>query len=350
MAAAADDGDYVENEVGEVSDSDEEKKHGNKRPRVRKLGQILADKNRTVRSAIIEQNQADKELLEIAVESKFPPKKYLSMASERSRGEWQCSTASYNIRPSAVACKHACTYCYVAPMFKRWGRECKAPAIEDLMPTDKKKVNAPWKSVIPSQRKMLFFPSTMDIFAENAADYVSTCRRIIDAGHEILFVTKPTIASITAIADGLEAAGKKYKDRVAIYITITSSDDAVLGMFEPRASKYAERVACLRLLVERGFDANIMMEPYLSDPVPLIPQLVALLPPSGTLFVGKCNYSASFRFSEDSAVDSKMRKMLNEVYSDENVLKLYETVMRYPQVFFKKETALAVLKAAAKKM
>jgi hypothetical protein len=53
------------------------------------------------------------------------------------------------------------------------------------MPVDADKVAKTWRTASPGDRQMYFFPSTSDIFYENAKDYVATCRKIIDAGHEV---------------------------------------------------------------------------------------------------------------------------------------------------------------------
>jgi len=78
--------------------------------------------------------------------------------------------------------------------------------MEDPMPVDAAKVNnvAPYGRAVasPSGRKMVFFPSSSDIFAENAADYVRACKKIIDAGHEIMYVTKaPSDAVQTVVTE-----------------------------------------------------------------------------------------------------------------------------------------------------
>ena len=137
--------------------------------------------NRSVWSIIVEQNRYDKDLLTQLVHGQLTGKNYKSLLSERMQGQWNWGMDSFNIRESHYLCKNACKYCYVGPMFARFGRACETPKIEDLMPVDHKKVNQRWT---PSQRKVIFFPSTSDIFVENAVDYVNVCRKIIDAGHE----------------------------------------------------------------------------------------------------------------------------------------------------------------------
>lgn len=170
-------------------------------------------------------------------------------------------------------------------MFARFGRQCQLVDMEDLMPTDPKLVN---------HRKMIFFPSSSDIFVENAKDYVSVCHQIIDAGHEVFFATKPSIQSITAIDRYL---GDQYKSKMVIFVTITTDDDQILRQYEPYAPLYEERVNVIRFLVDRGYNVNIMMEPYLSDPRPMLDQLLPIIG-HGIIAVGGMNYSKQVKFSE----------------------------------------------------
>lgn len=140
------------------------------------------------------QNTHDKNLLSQFVDKKITKKEYKEKLSERLKGQWQWGTSSYNIRRSDVACKHACIYCYVAPMFERWGRKCTPVPIENCMPMDMTRVNKKWKKTV--NREMIFFPSSSDIFYENAKEYVGVCKNMIDAGHEVFFATKPTMKTM----------------------------------------------------------------------------------------------------------------------------------------------------------
>jgi hypothetical protein len=312
---------------------------------------LLADGTRSVRSVILEQNKVAMELLASVVKKELTPREFRALSQDRMQGQWSLGMSSYNIRPSDVACKHACTYCYVQPMLQRWADKSaprhRVPDMEDLMPVDPKKVRKGWRLVKdPSKRKMIFFPSTSDIFVENAKDYADVCHRIIDAGHEVLYITKPTVKSITAVCDAIEAFGPKYKKAMTIYITITTNDPELLHKFEPRAPSYAERLECVRMVGARGFDVNVIMEPYLSDPIPMLPELLAALPPTGTIAIGKMNYSPSIKFDENILKDQAMMDYLNELYhTDAHVMSLFREVTGNPRIFLKKDTILAVVKA-----
>lgn len=199
------------------------------------------------------------------------------MCTERMRGEWQLSTTSYNIRDSSAACKHHCVYCYVRPLFERYDYDIKTADMEDSMPVNGAKVAKGWrKQKDPSKHEMYFFPSTSDTFAENASDFARVCAKIIAANHTVLWTTKANCAAVEAIVAAIEAQpqASECKRGISVYVTIPSLRDEILRQYEPHAATVVERIANVRFLAEHGFDVNVMIEPYLSDPIEMIPRLL----------------------------------------------------------------------------
>ena len=340
----------------EKSKAVSEKKKGKtedagKCPKTRRL---LADPKRSVRDVILEQNRADKDLLHKLVAGEITRKQFKAQTSERLVGQWQWGFCSHNIRDSKYLCKHGCKYCYIGPMFARFGRNCIQTAMEDLMPVDKSKVSnvSPYGRLVamPSDRKMVFFPSSSDIFQENAEDYVAACKKMIDAGHEIMYVTKTPKGAPEAVVAAFEKLeeSEKYKRAMTIYITITSDDPAILDKFEPNAPKIEARLAALHYFALHGFHVNIMMEPYLSDPIPLLPKLLAELPPDGIITVGKMNYTPQITFYEDHKQNTELLAYLDGLYNRENTMHMYEMVQDNPRLFLKKDSVMAVVKFAGK--
>lgn len=273
---------------------------------------------------------------------------FKELKSERLQGQWQFGMESYNIRAPKFLCKHACTYCYIGPMFARFGRQCQKVDMEDIMPTDPKLVRHSWTRVTQSgNRKMIFFPSSSDIFVENAKDYVSVCKKIIDAGHEVFFATKPTMQSMTAIVAELEQLGEQYKSKMVIFVTITTDDNNMLRLFEPYTSLFEERVNVIKFLVEKGYNTNIMMEPYLSDPIPIIEKLKPLI--NGIVAVGCMNYTAQVKFAEDENKNKELHQYLDQLYQPTNIKVLYNYVKTHDGVYLKHHTIDAVIKLYGKK-
>jgi DNA repair photolyase len=87
---------------------------------------------------------------------------------------------------------------------------------------------------------------------------------------------------------------------MAIFVTITTDNDQILRQFEPHTSLYEERIAVIRYLVEHGFNTNVMMEPYLSDPIPVINHVLTLIG-NGIIAVGGMNYTPQVKFTDDSS-------------------------------------------------
>lgn len=86
----------------------------------------------------------------------------------------------------------------------RFKRKVKTIDMEDLFPLDSKAVNKRWtrcNSKITSS--VYFFPSSHDIFYENAEQYILVAKKIIESGNDIMFVTKPHFETIKKISEGL---------------------------------------------------------------------------------------------------------------------------------------------------
>jgi DNA repair photolyase len=331
------------------------------------VSQLLEEHpERSVWSAIMEQNAYDMEILKKVMNREFRiriQRDVFDRTSERLKGQWHFGMISYNIKPGSVACKHACTYCYETPTpgQDRYGRPKSLIPIEDMMPSEMKKVQASFPRVVNSERKMYFFPSTCDVFVENAKDYISVCEKLIDAGHEIFFVTKPSIDRMTGknsveeIVRIIETSKtpEKFKTHMRIFVTITTDQNQLIHEYEPNASPFEVRINTVRFLIEHGFHTNIMMEPYLSDPVQLSMKLLPMLS-DGIIAIGRMNYTDNMPFVKDN---EPRKQYFRQLYSRENLVKLWEYVKGvtppstlsqeippHPRIFLKKKTVVDMIK------
>lgn len=224
------------------------------------------------------------------------------------KGEWQWGDKSYNIRRSDAGCKHACVYCYVTPLLQRFGQ--KLTTVDDIeeMPLDSAKVSKGWRKA--TSPAVYFFPSTHDIFIENMVEYVEVCRKMIDAGHQIMYVSKPHLEGTKKFVEEVNKLGDEYKKSFATWVTITTNNDKLIKEWEPHAPCFAERVECLKYLHANGSRTCIMCEPYLSDPFEFLPALTKYV--KGVVAVGVMNYTASLQFDEDEDIDAEMKKYLEQ--------------------------------------
>jgi DNA repair photolyase len=58
---------------------------------------------------------------------------------------------------------------------------------------------------------------------------------------------------------------KDFKSLILFRFTIGSANDAILRAWEPNAPPFAERVACLRYALRKGFETSVSCEPMLDD-------------------------------------------------------------------------------------
>ena len=175
-------------------------------------------------------------------------------------GTRQYGDMSYNLVKPTSACYNDCKYCYVKPMFHRFkigvGREIT------LNPElDESKVKKAWSA--RAAKKAIMFPSSHDIFPSMVAEYIRVCKKMIDAGHQVVCVTKPRIACINEICYGCDAA--KYKSNLMFRFTIGSANSNTLKHWEPNAPSFEERLSSLQYAFEHGFLTSISIEPMLDD-------------------------------------------------------------------------------------
>ena len=285
---------------------------------------------------ILEQNIYNRELLKKVVSKEITPKQFKQFCNKR-YSFWQWGNKSYNIRDPSVFCKHKCTYCYMNNINDRFKHETRLIDMEDLFPLDIKAVNKKWKRTEKSS--VYFFPSSHDIFYENIQEYISTAKKIMDSGNDIMFVTKPHFETIKKISEGL----KNYKDHIAYYMTITSDDNNLLRVFEPNAAPFEERLECLKYLYENGCRTSVMCEPYLSNPVTIVDKCLPYI--KDAFIIGEMNYNdeivdklGNIEFSE------QLKKYITELYSINFQIQQYNYYCGNPKIFFKKGFYDTILK------
>lgn len=311
-----------------------------------RLVHLLNTPTVTPREGILLQNRHDKELLLLLTQGRLSYSDFKTYRSERLAGQWQWGTESFNIRASCCPCRNDCSYCYIKAMEKRFGRNNGEPPPATMI-CDPRHVNKVWHLVAYPMRQMYFFPSSSDIFPEMAREYAFVVQKIIAAGHQVFFTTKPTIQSITGILNEwhLSPMLDVIKANLFVYITIGTDNDTILRWFEPKSSLFSERIECAKMLVAAGFNVNFMMEPYLADPLPLITKLQPLLSPTGVIAIGQMNYGPNLTFSDIHLEDSRIRLYLQDLYSPTNVIALWSAIATNPRVFLKKDSMMAVVKA-----
>lgn len=181
----------------------------------------------------------------------------------------QWSEHVWNIVTATSQCPNKCRYCYMTTIRQHFFNVEPTQDIEDMQITAKA-IAKNWRKAKENDKKMFMTPSSHDIVPYILQDYIISLRKILEAGHDLLIVSKPRMDCIIPIANAFEA----YKNRIIFRLTITSTDERILQFWEKNAPSLRERMDVLRTLYSRGFITSVSAEPYLSHPGD-IAQLVA---------------------------------------------------------------------------
>lgn len=171
-----------------------------------------------------------------------------------------------------VGCQHGCTYCYARFMKKfsghkePWGEfvDIKINAVELLgEEINKKKRGRVWVSGVcdpyqPLEKKYKITRQCLEILAQNNWPVIIQTRSAL------------VLRDIDIL--------KEMKD-VEVGLSITTADEAIRKIFEPRAPSIKERIKALEALYQAGLKTYAMI-------APLLPGAEGL----GELLKGKINY------------------------------------------------------------
>lgn len=222
-------------------------------------------------------------------------------------------------------CEHDCKYCYAKENAVRFRRR----TVDD------------WKENRPTFKKMsralrhnpcrVMFPSTHDIVPENLEVCMRAIRKLLDAGHDLLIVSKPHIGCITEICREFEC----HKDRILFRFTIGSASDTVLSHWEPGAPRFLERIGSLNHAFTMGFKTSVSCEPMLDDNIGAVIAAVELVV-TDAIWLGKMNNARSrLSINGGTEEDFDILDMLLETQSDEKIKVLYETYKDHPKIKWK---------------
>lgn len=168
------------------------------------------------------------------------------------REEW--AGAYYNFEQG---CTNCCRYCYARAMAIRQGR-CTVAGWADPQP---------YKTWLQGASKyhggaLVMYPTTHDITPANIDSACIALRRLIHAGNPVLIVSKPRLECIRRlISTASQIIGGR--EAVSFRLTVTTVDAKISRLWEPGASLPQERLDCLRLVADAGYDISVSSEPWL---------------------------------------------------------------------------------------
>ena len=196
--------------------------------------------------------------------------------------EW--ATSNVNI---AQGCSNNCRYCYAKKIAMRFGRKTEDTWKE--MQIDKDKVGKSYRK----REGRIMFPSSHDITPEILEDAVRVLKKMAEH-NSILIVTKPNLKCIQRLCYELQ----DYKESIEFRFTITSDQQETLDFWEPGAPSFKKRLEALRYATEGcGYYTSVSIEPFLSDPVPLVNRLRHYH--VHTIWIGPKNHIQKYGLNED---------------------------------------------------
>jgi len=198
-------------------------------------------------------------------------------------------------------CSHSCRYCYARSIavdrfhrMKDWSKMKVRHAEVD-------------KSRGKYKNQPVFFQSASDITFENINEFCCVLRKLLDAGNEVLIVTKPHWECITLICESF----KEFRDKILFRFTIGSTKKDVLAFWEPGAPDFEERFGCLMYAHHTGYRTSVSCEPYL-DAFPHYVYEACRLYLTDSFWIGKIRHFNS-RVKLDDATPEQIKKYVNPV-------------------------------------
>jgi DNA repair photolyase len=227
--------------------------------------------------------------------------------------------ADYCLNPY-VGCSHACRYCYATFMKRFTGHGDEAwGSFVDV------KTNAPEvleKQLGGLKKGEVMLSSVTDAYQPLEATERITRRclaLLIDAGFAVDILTKSPL-----VVRDLDLFLKSPD--VSVGLTVTTDDEGMRRLFEPRAPSIPARVGALRKLKEKGVDTYVFIGPVL----PMNPEkLVKMLKPHvSAVHIDRMNYQGKtkalfrqkglLRWLDDAYVDKVIERLV-EGFSGKDV-------------------------------
>lgn len=226
-----------------------------------------------------------------------------------------------------LGCENGCLYCFAkatAIRFKRMGS----------YNWDHRPQARPFPRVTKFSGRVMF-PSAHDITPLNVDRCEEFLRQLLDAGNQVIIVTKPRMACLTRLLKTL----RPWRDQVLWRMTIGSFYESRLSFWEPGAPSFRERMDCLRAAHRLGWQTSVSMEPMLDlDPDKVISRVRAYVTESIWLGLMRnvrqrlalncpCNVAAGIGAGKlvEAWTDERVRGLVN-VYKNDPLIKWKDSI------------------------
>jgi len=242
--------------------------------------------------------------------------------------EWSAKTANF-----IGGCSNDCKYCYAKEMGIRFKRKTADNWKEEVV--NHKSLNQKFKKIDGT----IMFPSSHDITPVNLHYSIQFLQNLLNAGNEVLIVTKPHIKVIEALCNEFTA----FKDKIMFRFTIGSMNSEVLKFWEPGAPSYEERKESVIFAFGKGYQTSLSCEPFLDETIDeLVEDLQEYI--TDTIWVGKANKLLG-RLKLNGVTDFESIRKANELIelqSDKKIICLYHIIKNNLKIRWK-ESIMKVL-------
>ena len=236
--------------------------------------------------------------------------------------EW--SERSANCR---FGCAHGCIYCY--------GRAARfnGKRGEDWAREEIKAVSARSLRRAPG---VVMFPTLHDVTPENMHVVLPMLWKLLAAGNEVLWVSKPHQVVVATVVERLKRE-VQWWSKISMRFTIGSTDSGTLKLWEPGAPCFEERLMCLALAARSGLPTSASCEPLLvpSSAAYLVTKLAPHVTddrPEGGIWIGKLNHARArcAWYLKAHPEFAMWLKALEEWQTDEAVEDVYRELTELP--------------------
>jgi DNA repair photolyase len=224
--------------------------------------------------------------------------------------EWAVHYQNY-----ITGCQHNCKYCYSKADAVRYKRITADEWVNEKVRT--KDVEKTYKKKYESR---VMIPSSHDITPEHLNEAIIVLGKYLNAGNDVLIVTKPHIECIEAICKAFDM----YKKQILFRFTIGSTDNSVLRFYEQNAPSFDERMSCLKHAYELGFETSVSCEPMLDyEPEKLVEDVLPYI--TNSVWLGKANMLIK-RMTTNGITDEESIARANQLVEWQNTTKNIENI------------------------
>jgi DNA repair photolyase len=223
-------------------------------------------------------------------------------------------------------CSHGCLYCYACWFLLHY----KKIASREEWRNERLTANA-FRSTFPRKSGVVMYPSSHDITPLTLDRSIAILRLALEAGNQVLVVSKPHLECIKALAGELV----RYRRQILFRFTIGSVKEDLTKIWEPGAPTPAERLEALSFAYAAGYDTSVSIEPMLGgvgETIQVVEEVTRHV--SETIWIGKMRRIRE-RVDMSTPEIAQAVELVEQQQSDSEILKLVEHLRSNPKIRWK---------------